>query len=196
MVEKVQRRLRDSPVAEADPKVIQLALDREIIPLLRELRQRFNELFDLNVAGSIITAVAESEYEGSRLLSAGAGIALTDGGAGSSMTVSALGFTISPTLTGAANTLTLAHVNTVVPVSHTAATALTVPPHSSVAALVGQYFLPWQTGAGLLSFVAGAGVTIQKPTTMVAEAAEQYSLCGLLQTSLDSWLLLGDAGLA
>lgn len=196
MVERVRQKLRDLAVGKEPSEIAEL-LNREHGPVLKELRQRFNELSDFNAVASFATVTDETDdLPESRLLTAGTGISLVDSGPGAALTVTALGFSIADTLTGAANTLTAAHLNKWTPVSHTAATVLTVPPNSSVPAAVGAYFIIEQRGAGLLSIAAGAGVTIQYPVTMVAEAAEQYSVIGLVQVAADSWRLLGDAGLA
>jgi hypothetical protein len=188
MVE-INQKLSTRPVSAED--MVEF-LNRELVPVVEKIRRALVAEFTLDQ--KFLVSEAAADLANALVLTAGTNITLTPGAG--ILTVAAQSFGVATTLTGAANTLALVHANMVVPVSHTVATALTVPPYSSVAFPLNTYILPWQTGVGLLSFVAGAGVTIQKPATMVAEAAEQYSLCGLLHTSLNNWLLLGDAGLA
>ena len=72
-----------------------------------------------------------------------------------------------------------------------AATALTVPPNSAVGFAVGTVIEIEQAGAGALSVVAGAGVTINsRGGDMVL--AGQYAVAALKKVAADSWTLTGD----
>ena len=66
---------------------------------------------------------------------------------------------------------------------------LTVPPNSSVAYPVGTTLQFEQGGSGALSIVAGAGVTINKLSTL--NVVGQYAVGGLVQTSANVWTLYG-----
>lgn len=93
-------------------------------------------------------------------------------------------------LTGAANTLALIHANTLVSVSHGSATALTVPPNSSVAFKIGDQMAIVQEGAGALTIVEGGGVTIRCRHSLAF--AGQYAVASLIKRETDTWLLAGD----
>jgi len=72
-----------------------------------------------------------------------------------------------------------------------AATALTVPPNSAVALPVGTMIEIEQAGAGALSVVAGAGVTINSRGGDLVLAG-QYAVAALKKVATDSWTLTGD----
>lgn len=99
-------------------------------------------------------------------------------------------------LTGAANTTTLEHAGKYLRVSHTAATQLTIPPFSSVAYDVGTVLPFVQAGAGQLTIVASAGVTIHVPSLLTLRTAEQYSAGYLVNVAQDEWDCIGDMDLA
>jgi hypothetical protein len=66
----------------------------------------------------------------------------------------------------------------------------TVPPHSSVAFGVGATITVEQSGAGLLTIAAGAGVTVNTQTTL--KMAGQYAVASLICVATDVWTLAGN----
>jgi uncharacterized protein DUF2793 len=66
----------------------------------------------------------------------------------------------------------------------------TVPPHSSVALPVDTVVTVRQIGAGITTIVAGAGVTINSPSTL--GIARQNGTVQLVQVATDVWDLMGD----
>ena len=69
---------------------------------------------------------------------------------------------------------------------------LTVPPNSSVAFIIGTSINGVQAGAGQISVVAGAGVTINKPTGYNAKTRAQGAAFCLIKVATDTWDLIGD----
>ena len=92
-------------------------------------------------------------------------------------------------LTGASNTLLLAHAEAYVRVNHTAATTLNVPTNAVAAFPVGTAITIRQVGAGQIT-IAGAGVTINTSETL--RARKQGSSIGLIKVATDEWDLTGD----
>jgi hypothetical protein len=87
-------------------------------------------------------------------------------------------------------TLAIGDMNTVVEMNVASANTLTVPPNSSVAFPVGTVVEVAQYGAGQTTVVAGSGVTIRTPGTLVLRA--QYSSVTLRKRATDEWWLSGD----
>jgi hypothetical protein len=98
------------------------------------------------------------------------------------------------TLTGASNTLDITQWKKVLLVNNAAATTLTVPPNSSVAFPVGTVIEFYQYGAGQVTVVAGGGVTIRTPETLLLR--KQYSSASLRKVATNEWMLAGDLQLA
>lgn len=98
--------------------------------------------------------------------------------------------------TGTAYTLALtdAPVNNasqgIVTMNNAAANTLTVPPNSSVAFPVGTIIQVVQLGAGQTAVAAGAGVTINNPSSLTARV--RYSTLLLTQVAANVWVLSGD----
>jgi hypothetical protein len=90
----------------------------------------------------------------------------------------------------ASYTLVLADAGRVVEVNNAAAVNLTVPPNASVAFPVGTVVEVWQQGAGQVTVVAGAGVTIRTPSTLLLRA--QYSSVTLRKRATNEWVIGGD----
>jgi len=67
---------------------------------------------------------------------------------------------------------------------------LTVPPNSSVAFPAGTVVEVAQVGAGQTTIVAGSGVTVRTPETLVLSG--QWSTVSLRKRGTDEWLLVGD----
>jgi hypothetical protein len=69
---------------------------------------------------------------------------------------------------------------------------VTVPPNSSVAFQVGT-IIPWYgLGAGLITFVAGAGVTLETRAGGTLVSAVQRASGGLWQRAANTWVVSGD----
>lgn len=69
---------------------------------------------------------------------------------------------------------------------------VTVPPNSSVAFQVGT-IIPWYgQGAGLITFVQGAGVTIERRSGATLVSAVQGASGTLWQRAANTWVLSGD----
>jgi hypothetical protein len=92
--------------------------------------------------------------------------------------------------TGASYTLVLADAGKVIERNNASANTTTVPPNSSVAFPTGTVVEVTQYGAGQTTIVAGSGVTIRTPSTLVLRA--RYSSVALRKRATDEWVLAGD----
>lgn len=82
---------------------------------------------------------------------------------------------------------------TICEVNSTIAVTVTVPPHSSIIPWdVGAVICLYQANTGAVNVAAGAGVTIQSPSTM--GSAAQYSTIMLRYRGSDTWTLSGALG--
>lgn len=75
--------------------------------------------------------------------------------------------------------------------NNAAAIAATVPPNSAVAFPLGARIDNAQMGAGQVTFVQGAGVTIRVPTALGLKIKGQYGEASLTKIATDEWLLAG-----
>lgn len=91
--------------------------------------------------------------------------------------------------TGTSYTLVLTDAEKFVTMTNVAASTLTVPPNSAVAFPVGTIVKGSQSGAGQLTLVAGAGVTVNGAPGL--KLASQYGVFALLKTATDTWLAFG-----
>lgn len=89
------------------------------------------------------------------------------------------------------HTLTLAAAGTSLGVDSATAKNVTVPPNSSVAFAVGTVIEVRQVGAGQVTIVAGAGVTLRSAGGALKLRA-QYSAASLLKVATDTWSVQGD----
>jgi len=96
--------------------------------------------------------------------------------------------------TGTTYTTVLADNNKLVTLSNASAIAVTIPPNSSVAYPVGAQINFAQFGAGQVTFGGGSGVTIASTgaTATAPKLRAQYSTATAVQTSTDTWLIMGD----
>ena len=92
--------------------------------------------------------------------------------------------------TGTAYTLVLTDKGKLVSCTNAAAITVTVPPNSEVAFATGSIVYVGQAGAGQVTVAAGAGVTINKATSLKTRAL--YSMLALIKTGTDAWWLTGD----
>jgi len=74
--------------------------------------------------------------------------------------------------------------------TNTAANTLTLPPNADVALPVGTKVFITQGGAGSTTIAAGAGVTINTPSTVTLAIGEQYESRVCQKTATDTWLLI------
>jgi hypothetical protein len=87
-------------------------------------------------------------------------------------------------------TAVIGDANQLITMSDASASTFTVPPNSGVAFLVGTVLSISQLGAGQITLTAGAGVTINTPSSLTTRA--QYSTVAVVQTAANVWLALGD----
>ena len=92
--------------------------------------------------------------------------------------------------TGTSYTLVLTDASKTVTMSNASANTLTVPPNASVAFPTGTRLMVQQLGAGATTIAAGAGVTINAPTTVTLAIDETYESRGLLKTDVNTWTLI------
>lgn len=92
--------------------------------------------------------------------------------------------------TGTTYTLVLSDASKTVTMTNASANTLTVPPNSSVAFAVGTRIFVTQGGAGATTIAAGAGVTINAPTTVTLAIGEQHESRGLLKIATNTWTLI------
>lgn len=92
--------------------------------------------------------------------------------------------------TGTTYTLVIGDAGSLVRVSNASANTVTVPPNSSVAFPVGTVIVFVQVGAGQTTLAAGAGVTINTPTSLSARA--QWSTISITKVATDTWDAAGD----
>lgn len=82
----------------------------------------------------------------------------------------------------------------IVELNKASAINLTVPPNASVQFPIGTQITISQIGAGQVTVVAGAGVTIRTPDTL--KLSEQYALAALYKRGTDEWVLGGNLALS
>ena len=92
--------------------------------------------------------------------------------------------------TGTTYTLVLLDAGKLVTLSNASAITLTVPPSSSIAYAIGTSIDMVQIGAGQVTVVGGAGVTVNATPGLKFRA--QYSAATLIEIATDSWILVGD----
>jgi hypothetical protein len=98
--------------------------------------------------------------------------------------------TATSTQAGTTYTAAIGDANTDVSFTNASAVTFTIPPNSSVAYPVNTVIGALQTGAGTVSFAAGAGVTINTPSGLAL--AGQYAYVAAKKTATDTWILTGD----
>ena len=92
--------------------------------------------------------------------------------------------------TGTSYTPLLGDANFLITSSNASAQTITIPPNSSVAFPIGTPIYLQQLGAGIASFAAGSGVTINTPSTLACRV--QYSTIGVVKTATNTWQSFGD----
>ena len=97
----------------------------------------------------------------------------------------------TPNAKTASYTLVLSDAGKAVQVTTAAASTVTIPPNSSVAFPVGTVIEIDQMGAGTVSVVAGAGVTVRSRNGLL-NLGGQYAAATIRKIATDEWLLVGD----
>ncbi len=99
-------------------------------------------------------------------------------------------------LTGASNTLALTHAGKWLKCNHTSTMTVTIPPQATVAWAANTQIEYEQYGAGVVTIMPGAGVTLRKRSTVTATTSGQYAVAGLKRIGLNEWQIFGDLGTA
>ena len=96
--------------------------------------------------------------------------------------------------TGTTYTTVLADNSKLVTLANASAIAVTIPPNSSVAYPIGAQITLAQYGAGQPTISGGSGVTIVSTgaTAATPKLRVQYSTATCIQTSTNTWLVVGD----
>lgn len=93
-------------------------------------------------------------------------------------------------------TLVLTDVGLIVLANKATAMTVTVPPNSSVAFPTNTVVHVYQLGAGATTIVAGAGVTLEKPSDLTLAIRNQSSMVSLWKRATNTWAVLGALGTA
>jgi predicted aspartyl protease len=94
--------------------------------------------------------------------------------------------------TGTTYTFALTDVGKTVTASNAAAQTYTIPPTASVAWAANTTLRVLNLGAGVVTFAAGAGVTV----TNTAQTLAQYQSAQLVRTGLNAWTVTPDSGIS
>lgn len=96
--------------------------------------------------------------------------------------------------TGTTYTTVLSDNGSLVTLANASAIAVTIPPYSSVAYPIGAQISLVQYGAGQPTISGGSGVTINSTgtTPTAPKLRAQYSTATAIQTSTNTWLVVGD----
>jgi len=96
--------------------------------------------------------------------------------------------------TGTTYTTVLSDNGSVVTLANASAVGVTIPPYSSVAYPIGAQISLTQYGAGQVTISGGSGVTINSTgaTATAPKLRVQYSTATAIQTSTNTWLVVGD----
>jgi hypothetical protein len=100
-------------------------------------------------------------------------------------------FSIYATTQAGSYTAVLADIGTAVEMTSATPVNFTVPPNASVAFPIGGIIEVLQYGAGQVTLVAGAGVTLRTPTGTLTTRA-QYSSVMMRKRATNEWVVAGD----
>lgn len=89
-------------------------------------------------------------------------------------------------------TLVLSDSGEVIEMNSASATTVTVPPNATVAFPVGTIVEVYRMGAGTVTLVAGAGVTLTVPSGSPLTLRVQGSTAGLRKRATNEWVVSGD----
>src|SRR3990167_2152517 len=118
----------------------------------------------------------------------GPGIKITVDDGADTITLEAQGPAPS-TQSGTSYTAVLADANTYIQFTNGAAVAFTIPPNASVAFEIGTVIAIEQNGAGVVTFTAGAGVTLNSRGGLVATAG-QYAVAQAKKVATNTWVII------
>jgi C4-dicarboxylate-specific signal transduction histidine kinase len=93
--------------------------------------------------------------------------------------------------TGTTYTTVLTDDGKLITCSNAASIALTIPPNSSVAYGIGTQINIAQLGAGQVTLVAGAGVTLNSSGTKL-KLKDQYAVATCVKTDTNTWFVVGN----
>ena len=150
--------------------------------------------------GSILNSFLEVAHNADGTLSlaaiqASGGYAKPTGGIPAQDLSQAVQTSLSPIITAndqsGAYVAALSDAGQSIDVTSVSATTVTIPPNSNVAFPVGTVIEVAQLGAGQVQIVAGGGVTINSPGSLV-HTRTQYSAVSLRKLSTNAWILSGD----
>ncbi len=91
-----------------------------------------------------------------------------------------------------ARTLALADATKWIRCTNVAGITITLPQDSDVAFVVGTVVTFEQTQTGVVTFVAGAGATMNKPSTHDANTNNQWSVVQVKLVATDTWIVFGN----
>jgi len=91
---------------------------------------------------------------------------------------------------GTTYTFTLSDVTKLVTASNAAASTYTIPPQASVVWVANTILKVTNLGAGVVTFAAGAGVTV----TNTAQTLAQYATANLIRTASNAWTVVPASG--
>lgn len=94
-------------------------------------------------------------------------------------------------VTGTTDTAVIDDSANIVTLSNAAAIAETIPPNSSVAFDIGTTITFIQLGAGLVTLVAGAGVTLIPPPGCTLVSGGQYAVMSAVKIGTNVWVCTG-----
>ena len=96
--------------------------------------------------------------------------------------------------TGTSYTTVLTDNSKLITLANASAIAVTIPPYSSVAYPIGSQITMAQYGAGQVTISGGSGVTVVSTgsTASTPKLRAQYSTATAIQTSTNTWLVVGD----
>jgi len=97
---------------------------------------------------------------------------------------------VPPRVVTSSTTLVLGDSSNAVEYNSSSAGNITIPPNSSVNFDLGAQMIIRGIGTGVVSIVAGSGVTLQAEGGLVTTAA-QYGAMTIYQSSLDVWAVIG-----
>lgn len=89
-------------------------------------------------------------------------------------------------------TAVAADANTVVPFNSADPKNFTIPANATVAFEVGTTLSALQMDQGQVSFVAGAGVTLNFPASGSVKSREQWSVISAIKIATNTWVVFGD----
>ena len=93
--------------------------------------------------------------------------------------------------TGTTYTTVLTDDGKLITCSNASAISVTIPPNSSVAYGIGTQLNFAQLGAGQVTLVAGAGVTLNSAGTKL-KLKEQYAVATCVKTDTNTWFVVGN----